>query len=240
MTVQDDERERELCRLFNLQWEASHPRGETDANFEIEVTGTRYLIEAEVKSTTSSSISTARDVGLQHIKKWRNKFWVIGFYDSEGRRPELKYSLCLTPTDIEPWVAGLEAKILPDFEIAKRASHYLELQDLYAICGQKPAYTIEEAKKLHKMQWSAQQYKVALDIVVDDKQMISAAGMLKILRLRAKYIAERGATLNNPHISKSFLQRFSSAHVTSDWAATIRRIAMGYVGSASTHPFKAL
>lgn len=33
--------------------------------------------------------------------------------------------------------------------------------------------------------------------------------MLRILRLRARYLNNRGATLNNPHIPTSFLRRFT-------------------------------
>jgi len=186
-------------------------------------------------------VSTARDVGLDHIKKWREKFWIIGFYKVRGRGPELQYSLCLTPSDLAPWIASLEAKIKPDFELAERASQLLTVDDLYTICGNKTAYDVLDAKLLHKNQWSAKEYLDARDITVrtaaGTAKMISPARMLEILRLRARYIAERGATLNNPHISKRFLDTFATAQVTSNQAATIRTVAQTYILSTPKHPF---
>jgi hypothetical protein len=239
VTVQDDEREKELCRLFNLEWDPDHARGGTDAHFILEVGGSGYHIDAEVKSTTSGSVSTARDVGLEHISKWRRMFWVIGFYGaSQSRGPQLEYSLCLTPLDLEPWIAETEAKILPDFDLARRASRHLTLEDLHAICGDKTAYSLEDAKRLHKSQWSKEEYGQALDIEIEGERMISPANMLEILKLRAKYIAERGATVNNPHIPKTFLNEFSGRRIVNNQAATIRSIAGRYIHQTQTHPFR--
>ncbi len=127
MTVQDDERERELVRMFNLEWDPAHQRAGVDATLDLQVDGRQLRFEVEVKSTTGSTVSTARDVGMEHIDKWRRKLFVIGFYTRETRRPELQRALCLTPVDTEPWIASVEAKILIDFRIAQRASHRLTL-----------------------------------------------------------------------------------------------------------------
>jgi hypothetical protein len=158
MSVQDDRREQELCRLFNLQWDAAHRRDGTDAYFRIDLNDETFQIDVEVKSTTTDSVATARDVGMEHIRKWRSHFWIIGFY-SKGRDPNLLKTLCLTPDDMEPWIASIEEKVLPDFALATRASPRLGLADLYAICTKKRFYSIDDAKRLHKMQWSAEQYR---------------------------------------------------------------------------------
>ena len=63
MTVQDDARERELVRLFNLEWDASHQRARVDALLELPLVSKKIQFEVEVKSTTGETISTARDVG---------------------------------------------------------------------------------------------------------------------------------------------------------------------------------
>ena len=63
--------------------------------------------------------------------------------------------------------------------------------------------------------------------------------MLVILQLRAKYIAERGATLNNPHITKVHLRRFfgSDREVSGNaWAASIRDLAAAFVLQNPGHP----
>jgi hypothetical protein len=63
--------------------------------------------------------------------------------------------------------------------------------------------------------------------------------MLALLRLRSQYIAERGATLNNPHITKAHLNSFAGTNRVvddSNWAAGVRKIAADFVRDWSQHP----
>lgn len=239
MPVQDDERERELVRMFNLVWDPAHQRAGVDAQLDIEVDGQRYRFEVEVKSTTTDSVATARDVGMAHIQRWRRMLFVIGYYTRERTRPELKKCLCLTPTDMEPWIASIEDKIAIDFRLASRASRRLTQDDLFEVCGEKTAYLLEDAKRLHKQQWTAQQYAAALDIEEDGQPRISREKMLEILQLRTKYIAERGATLNNPHITSGHLRPFlSSSRLAPEhqWAPHIRALARDFILENPGHP----
>lgn len=238
MPVQDDERERELVRMFNLEWDPAHQRAGVDALLDVVVDGRACRFEVEVKSSTGTTVSTARDVGMDHIQKWRRKLFVIGFYSKEARRPELQHCLCLTPLDMEPWIAAIEAKILIDFKLALLASRRLELSDLFYVCGKQSSYSLNDAKKLHKQQWTSDQYAAAQDIEIKGQRKISQTRMLEILRLRSKYIAERGATLNNPHITKTHLETFvgSNRVVTGpNWAAGVRRIAVDFVHANPAH-----
>ena len=239
MPVQDDERERELVRMFNLDWDPAHQRAGVDAMLDIDVDGQPYRFEVEVKSSTGSTVSTARDVGMEHIQKWRRKLFVIGFYSKEARRPELQHCLCLTPIDMEPWIASIEAKILIDFKLALRASRRLVLADLFEVCGEQETYSLEDAKRLHKQQWTADEYAAALDVDLGAERRISQAKMLEILQLRSKYIAERGATLNNPHVTKTHLDTFTGSNRVvngPNWAAGIRLIATEFVRAYPGHP----
>lgn len=239
MPVQDDERERELVRMFNLDWDPAHQRAGVDAMLDIDVDGQPYRFEVEVKSSTGSTVSTARDVGMEHIQKWRRKLFVIGFYSKEARRPELQHCLCLTPIDMEPWIASIEAKILIDFKLALRASRRLVLADLFEVCGEQETYSLEDAKRLHKQQWTADEYAAALDVDLGAERRISQAKMLEILQLRSKYIAERGATLNNPHVTKTHLDTFAGSNRVvngPNWAAGIRLIATEFVRAYPGHP----
>ena len=239
MPVQDDERERELVRMFNLEWNPAHQRAGVDALLEVDTPTGKYRFEVEVKSTTGPSVSTARDVGMEHIRKWRRKLFVIGFYSREARRPELKKCLCLTPIDMEPWIASIEAKVLIDFKIAARASKKLVLDDLFEVCGEQETYSLQDAKRLHKQQWSTGEYEAALDIMIQGKPRISPAKMLEILQLRSKYISERGATLNNPHITGTHLQQFFGTDREvgeNSWASGIRELAVGFVAKHPGYP----
>ena len=239
MPVQDDERERELVRIFNLTWDSSHQRSGVDATLDVVLNGSTYRLDVEVKSTTGNTVATARDVGMGHINRWRTMFFVIGFYSREARRPELQRCLCLTPIDMEPWIASVESKILIDYRLAARASHNLTPTDLFEVVGEQATYSIEDAKRLHKQQWTAAQYEQALDTEENGIPRISQARMLEILQLRARYIAERGATLNNPHITSTHLQPFLTSNrlvQNNGWAAQIRQLAQEFVREHPDHP----
>ncbi|MBC7733809.1 MAG: hypothetical protein H7306_18265 [Bacteriovorax sp.] len=239
MAVQDDERERELVRMFNLAWDPAHQRSGVDALLDVELEGATFRFEIEVKSTTGDTVSTARDVGMEHIQRWRRMLFVIGFYSKEARRPELKRCLCLTPTDMEPWIASVESKILVDFKIAARASRKLDLADLFDVCGEQSSYSLADAKRLHKQQWTTAEYEAALDTMEGNRPRISQLKMLEILKLRSRYISERGATLNNPHVTKTHLLPFFGTDrelVGNAWAASIRKLAAEFVRTHPSHP----
>jgi hypothetical protein len=233
MTVQDDERERELVRLFNLSWDPAHQRAGIDAELLLERPGGPVRIEVEVKSTTGSTVSTARDVGMDHIAKWQRKLFVIGFYTRDARRPELMRCLCLTPGDMAPWIEALQAKIAVDFRIAGLAAGRLTLDDLHAICGDRAIYPLSDARALFKRQWTLDQYQSACDVEHGGQRGYSPAAMLRILALRARYLAERGATLNNPHITDTHLSSFAGTdrEIRSDWARRIREIADAWLSA---------
>lgn len=240
MTVQDDERERELSALFGLDWNAAHERHGVDALLpDINVDGVTYQFEVEVKSSTTLDIGTARDFGMAHIERWRKMFFVLGFYTKE-RRPELRTSLCLTPIDMEPWLAGKEAQILIDYKLAARLPHHLQLDDLFVVCGEQETYSIEDAKRLHKQQYTAAQYAATADLVRHGVPCISPANMLAILRERALYVAQRGATVNNPHITKTYLTPFlgTDREITGriNCSARMRALAEDFVRQHPGHP----
>jgi hypothetical protein len=227
MTVQDDERERELVRLFNLEWDPAHQRSGVDAVLRIGTGSSAVAIDVEVKSSTTDTVSTARDVGMAHIEKWRRQLFVIGFYSRDARRPELLRCLCLTPQDLALWVDSIQQKVEIDFRIAERASKALSLADLHAVCEERSSYTLADAQQVLRQQRTAAQYKAAADLQVGDEKRLSPQAMLQVLQARAVYIAQRGATLNNPHIPRALLQQFvgTDREVRGDWAARIRQIA---------------
>jgi hypothetical protein len=223
MTVQDDAREKELCNLFNLNWDPNHARAGTDAHLDIPIAGGLQRIDFEVKSTTGSTVSTARDVGTGHIERWRCKHWIIGFYESQhGIRARLRYSLYLTPLDLQPWLDTLEEYIQPDVVLAGCVPERLSADDLISVCGEKPCCSIEDAKRIFKKQWKTTDYERYLDYPPQAPGHYSPERMLGILKLRARYTMDRGATLNNPHIPKKFLDGFSDQRIDRDHAQSLR------------------
>jgi len=209
-----------------------HARGGTDAVLDIEIDGHAVHIDFEVKSTTTDTVSTARDVGVAHIERWRQKHWVIGFYHVQvGIRARLAYALYLTPTDMAPWLSDLAAYIAPDAELGARVPERLTEDDLVAICGDKPSYSELDARRVLKKQWKREDYHRHFDLPPDSPTTYSRQRMLEILRLRARYTMRRGATLNNPHVSKRFLQRFNEERVTDEFAQALRHKLRTYLTS---------
>ncbi len=201
MAVQDDTREKEMCALIGLR--EGGGRSDVDAFFDFSLNGKTIASPIELKSTTNESVSTARDVGPAHIAKWRERIWIFGFYDSHGN--QLHTLLTLGPDDMEPWISKIENYIAPDFAIGERIADKLELEDVYIICGEKEEYNLDDAQRLHKRQWNRAEYQSHMDI----QNGYSSSQMLEILRLRAVYLNERGSTLNNPHIPKTFFANFN-------------------------------
>lgn len=241
MTVQDDERERELSALFGLDWDAAHERHGVDALLtDIVVDGSTYQFEVEVKSSTEMDVGTARDFGMAHVERWRKMLFVFGFYSKVRGRPELQRSLCLTPIDMEPWLARKEAQMLIDFKLAARVPRHLQLDDLFAVCGEQQTYSIEDAKCLHKQQYSAAQYAASTDLVEAGVPRISQEKMLHILKERALYVAQRGATVNNPHITKTYLRPFLGTDREivgrSQCGPRIRALAKTFIRENPGHP----
>ena len=82
MAIQDDKRENEIIALLRLQ--KGTTRSGVDAFYRFEENGQEYSAEIELKSTTNETVSTARDVGMDHIQKWRRRIWIIGYYNASG------------------------------------------------------------------------------------------------------------------------------------------------------------
>lgn len=201
MAIQDDRRELEICALLGLR--RGEGRSEIDAFLDFREDGVDRVCPVELKSTTTDSVSTARDVGPNHIKQWRSRVWVFGFYDRSGT--DLARVLTLGPDEMEAWIGKVESYMRPDFALGERLAAKLNREDLDIICGRKDKYELADAKALMKRQWSASRYASEMD----DGDGYSPVKMLELLKLRAMYVNQRGSTLNNPHIPKSFFSRFS-------------------------------
>jgi hypothetical protein len=115
---QDRDREDALRKLFDLE-QANQNRTGPDA---IDEAGRFY----ELKSTTRDRVSTARDVGPEHLKKWRKLNWIIGRGQYAGKTFAFEKTYVLTPVQMEPWFSLIEAKITQDDALFSRALNVLE------------------------------------------------------------------------------------------------------------------
>ena len=213
MAFQDDIREKRLIELFRLDQPPERGRSDVDAYLEID--GQR--LPFELKSTSRGGVTTVRDFGPEHIKKWQHEHWLIGVYNSEG--DELRYCLYGSPAKIRPWILEKEKYIEADFALAKYAPGLLQEEHLRLILGDKKAYGLADARRLHKKQFTTAEYRAKADL---NGGRYSPPRMLEIRQDRLRYVIERGSTLNNPHIPKSYFQTWE--RITTNYPETLRRM----------------
>lgn len=125
--VQDDSREIVLARICGLVRAKS--RNGIDART---VSG----FPVELKSTTTESVTTARDAGIKHIRKWRRQYWIIGKGEmTEDREDWLPQELFFAhPDDLEKFFRTVEYKIkrtMSIFDVAiKLAAKEMSIADI--------------------------------------------------------------------------------------------------------------
>lgn len=222
MPVQDDARESQMVQLFNLTVPDDRRRSDIDAHLNVD----GRVVPFELKSTTSASVSTVRDFGPDHIRKWRDGLhWIFAFYDRRGER--LQYCIYASPDDMERWIAEKARYIAPDLQLADSLPGTVTTEMVVRILGEKESYTRADAKWLMKNQWSAAMYSEQQDL----DHGYSLDRMAEILQARARYVILRGSTLNNPHIERAFFQDFE--HITEEHAAKLRHLVRGYFEKAS-------
>lgn len=210
---QDDDRESAMRVLFNLYKNEDEGRSGIDAFLDFE----GEVIPFELKTTSQGSVTTVRDFGHDHIEKWKDKHWLIGFF--MNGREYYKYG---SPLMMAEWIKGKEQYIAPDFKLATLVPSKLHLDDLYDILEKKDIYTYEDAKAIQKQQYSKQKYLNLQDLTSG----YSPERMLEILKDRARYLIERGSTLNNPHIPFSYFTGW--VEITQNHAEQLRAMVRRY------------
>lgn len=206
---QDDLREEAIRQLFGLYKDETEGRSGIDAYLNLD----NQLIPFELKTTSNGSVTTVRDFGLEHINKWQDKHWLIGFF--LNNQVIYKYG---SPAMMSAWIQSKYDYIASDLALIKLAPQHLTLADLYQVLGQKEFYTLEEAKQLQKNQYTKDQYLSLKDC----ENGYTPQRMLTILQDRLKYLLERGSTLNNPHIPFKYFDNWFEIHT--DHARTLRQL----------------
>jgi hypothetical protein len=210
---QDDIRESAMRELFGLYKDESEGRSGVDAYLDID----GRIIPFELKTTSKGSVTTVRDFGLEHIEKWKDQHWLIGFF-VDGRE-YYKYG---SPKMMSPWIQEKQNYIAPDFKLANFAAAKLDLNDMYRILERKEKYTYEDAKRLHKMQYTKETYINLQDL----DGGYSPHRMLDIMKDRVRYLIERGSTLNNPHVPFKYFNDW--VEITENHAEELKRLVKAY------------
>ena len=172
-------------------------------------------IPFEVKSSDTDSVSTARDVGREHIDKWRNRHWLFGFYERGSRNPPVAVRyIYASPRQLEPWIGEQEQYVLPDWQLVRLLPGAADRNILIAVAGHKEKYTLQDAKTILKSQkleagehMTAEMRAVLRDAglpeprrmttpvyraLMDRVDGFSPDRMLVLLHERARYLLDRG------------------------------------------------
>lgn len=102
-SIQDDSRELLQIALFKLIRNGISGRGTYDAEDE---KGNIY----ECKSCSGNAVMTSRDTNFNHIKKWRQQYWIISTWDRDNQK--LKESYFLSPSNMENWILSVESILI--------------------------------------------------------------------------------------------------------------------------------
>ena len=227
MPFQDDARENRIVDLFNLERPANRVRHGTDAILRID----NLLLEFELKSVTAhGGLTTVRDFGPDHIAKWKNKHWLIAVYEGT----ELLHCKYGSPAAMAPWIEEKWHYIEGDFNLAKHVPDLIDLETMRSVVGTKDVYTLSDAKKLHKKQYTAARYAELMDVSREKKGHLINVGysperMLEITKDRARYVIERGSTLNNPHISPTYFSAWEK--ITRNHASRLRELVNEWIAA---------
>ena len=111
MPIQDDVREDVLIAQFGLIKYSIHSRGVCDAT---DHNHNKY----ELKSTTTNTVSTARDFSDKHIARWRSQYFIIGQWIESNQSYSKIYFL--SPVHMEEWIQTIEKKINQRKDISER------------------------------------------------------------------------------------------------------------------------
>ncbi|MEU3604799.1 hypothetical protein AB0E83_04995 [Streptomyces sp. NPDC035033] len=225
MSVQDDKRENQMIDRFNLEVPEDRKRADIDAY----LTVNGKTISFELKSATRKGVSTVRDLGPGHFEKWKNIHWLFGVYDPRGER--LLYTYYASPEDMAPWISEKARYVRPDVSLALHAAQGVGRDSVIDLLGEKEYYTLEEAKWVMKKQWSAAKYRESGDLTEGKEIRYSLDRMVEIMRARCIYVMSRGATLNNPHIPMSYIEKLP--RITVEPAMNLRQLVKDYLESAS-------
>jgi hypothetical protein len=212
---QDDDREEAMRSLFGLYKDENEGRDGVDAHLDIDGVSVPF----ELKTTSNGSVTTVRDFGPDHIRKWQNKHWLIGFF-KDGRQ----YYHYGSPAMMAAWINGKADYISPDFMLADLASQNLTLSNMYQVMDEKAVYTYEDAKGLQKKQYLKEKYIALQDV----DGGYSPERMLEIFKDRNKYLIERGSTLNNPHIPFSYFRGW--VEITDNHPEVLRQMVRASFG----------
>ena len=180
---QDDKREQEQLRIFGLRQDPDSSREDNDAILDLSGFESQRI---ELKTTTKTSLTTARDFGVSHIQNWRGKHILASFYDGSGR--EIRWSLLIPSHFLNRWLDSqrdyveLDLRIIESVESSISEEFLNQLRN--SVFPGQERYTLNELKKLLKNQISKEDLLAFLD---NAQAYASPESMNRAVKERLRY-----------------------------------------------------
>ena len=114
MARQDDELEKEQCRIFKLH--QNPDRTGYDAN--VFINFTEYQFELKTYEKTSRSITTHHTLNNKRIREYKKRLWIISEYDKNNNNQLTGEHYLLFPEDLETWFEKQEKRLYEGTEKA--------------------------------------------------------------------------------------------------------------------------
>lgn len=214
--IQDNKREKELIKLFNLEQPKNRSRIGVDGLLVVD----DITIPFEIKSTTIGDITTARDVNLNHIKKWRRVHWLVGIYNNNAK---LQYVVYGSPNKLINWFDFIENDIKRGLKISSMIVDRIDIDMVKEIFGDKSTYTYDEARFVFKRLFTKKEYERRKD----KKKGYSKKAMLAMFKEHNWHYLERGSSLNNPKIPKAEYKDWPK--ITKKHSLSLKKLVREYI-----------
>lgn len=117
-----------------------------------------------------------------------------------------------------PWIEEKWEYVRPDVLLGEHVPDLVTEHMMVEILRNKDIYTLDDARSIHKRQMLMGEYRD----LMDSEDGYTRHRMLEILQSRARYLLERGATLNNPHIPAPHFDGWE--RTTENHAARLREL----------------
>jgi len=118
--VQDDLRQAYMIDLFKLR--GVEDREGVDAYYND--------YKFELKSTSKGSVSTARDLGYNHLEKWESQYWIIGNFHNTTSGFQFDNFYLITPNRMMPWYEKIKEKLDKDKLLCDYVINVLKKQQI--------------------------------------------------------------------------------------------------------------
>ncbi len=240
---QDDARERAMVSALNLSTRPSRRRDEEDGHLEIGTGAAAQTLLFECKSSpVEEDFGTGRDTGLRKLVTWERFHFAFAWFEPRDNLPiRIWYG---SPVMMQSWIEKEKDYISSDLILVDLLPQNVGDNELDALLGTKEAYGYDEISRIVKNQWKTNRATGQGNLYVEyadlhrsrrvTENRYSREVALRAVRDRVRYLLDRGSTVNNRSIPKSYVlgNCVELSGSGNGWAYSLRKAVGDYLGNA--------